>query len=167
MLGVGIYFVPLMVGTRDVAFPKLNALGYYSYVLAGLILWISLFLGTGPDGGWFAYTPLTETRYSPSYGMDVYTAVITGTEVSALIAATELIVTTFKFRAPGMSLNRLPLFVWAMLVTSFMVIFAMPAVVVATAELLLDRSITTNFFNPELGGNPLLWQHLFWFFGHP
>jgi len=167
MLGVGIYFVPLMVGTRDVAFPKLNALGYYTYVLAGLILWISLFLGTGPDGGWFAYTPLTETRYSPSYGMDVYSAVISGSEVSALIAATELIVTIFKFRAPGMSLNRMPLFVWAMLVTSFMVIFAMPAVMIATTELMLDRAITTSFFNTELGGNPLLWQHLFWFFGHP
>ena len=167
MLGVGIYFVPLMIGTRDVAFPRMNALGYYTYLFAGIVLWISQFLGTGPDGGWFAYTPLTLSRYSPSYGMDVYTALITGTEVSALIAATELIITIFLFRAPGMSLNRIPVFVWAMLVTAFMVIFAMPSIVVATYELMLDRGINTNFFNPQLGGNPLLWQHLFWFFGHP
>jgi cytochrome c oxidase subunit I+III len=167
MLGVGIYFVPLMLGTRDVAFPRMNALGYYTYAFAGIILWISLFTGNAPDGGWFGYTPLTESRYSPSYGMDVYTALITGTEISALIAATELIVTFFKLRAPGMSLNRIPVFVWAMLATAFMVIFAMPSVVIATTELMLDRGINANFFNPNLGGNPLLWQHLFWFFGHP
>jgi cytochrome c oxidase subunit 1/cytochrome c oxidase subunit I+III len=167
MLGVGLYFVPLMIGTRDVAFPKLNALGYYVYALAGIVLWISLFFGSAPDGGWFAYTPLTETRYSPTYGMDIYSALITGTEISALIAASELIVTTFKFRAPGMSLNRVPIFVWAMLVTSFMVIFAMPSIVISTTELMLDRGLNMNFFNPNLGGNPLLWQHLFWFFGHP
>jgi cytochrome c oxidase subunit I+III len=167
MLGVGIYFVPLLIGTRDVAFPKANAFGYYIYAFAGIALWASLFLGTAPDGGWFAYTPLTETRFSPSYGMDIYTAIITGTELSALIASTELIVTFLKFRAPGMSLNRIPMFAWAMLVTSFMVIFAMPSVVIATNLLMLDRAINTNFFNPNLGGNPLLWQHLFWFFGHP
>jgi cytochrome c oxidase subunit 1/cytochrome c oxidase subunit I+III len=167
MQGMGLYFVPLMLGTRDVAFPKLNAFGYYIYLFAGVILWLSLFLGAAPDGGWFAYPPLTETRYSPSYGMDVYTALVNGTEVSALIAATELIITTFRFRAPGMALNRIPLFVWAMLVTAFMVIFAMPSVMVATTELMLDRGVGTNFFNPNLGGSPLLWQHLFWFFGHP
>jgi cytochrome c oxidase subunit I+III len=167
MQGVGIYLVPLMVGTRDVAFPKMNAFGYYVYVLSGVALWISLFLGTAPDGGWFAYTPLTLTRYSPTFGMDVYSALITGTEISALIAATEIIITAFKFRAPGMSLNRIPVFVWAMVVTAFMIIFAMPSVVIATTFLLLDRGINTNFFNPDLGGNPLLWQHLFWFFGHP
>jgi cytochrome c oxidase subunit I+III len=167
MLGVGIYFVPLMVGARDVPFPRLNALGYYTYLLAGIVLWISLVIGAAPDGGWFGYTPLTEIRYSPSYGMDIYTALITGTEISALVAATEIIVTFFKLRAPGMSLNRIPVFAWAMLVTSFMVIFAMPSVVIATTELMLDRGISTNFFNPQLGGNPLLWQHLFWFFGHP
>ncbi len=167
MLGVGIYFVPLMIGARDVAFPRANALGYYTYLLAGILLWLSLFVGTAPDGGWFAYPPLTSTRYSPSYGMDIYTALITGTEISALIAATEIIITTFMFRAPRMSLNRIPVFVWAMLVTAFMVIFAMPSIVIATTELMLDRGIGTNFFNSELGGTPLLWQHLFWFFGHP
>jgi cytochrome c oxidase subunit 1/cytochrome c oxidase subunit I+III len=167
MLGVGIYFVPLMIGTRDVAFPRMNALGYYTYLFAGMVLWASLLIGHGPDGGWFGYPPLTETRYSPSYGMDIYTSLITGTEISALIAASELIITICKFRAPGMSLNRMPVFVWAMLVTAFMVIFAMPSIVIATLELMLDRAVNTNFFNAELGGNPLLWQHLFWFFGHP
>jgi cytochrome c oxidase subunit I+III len=167
MLGVGIYFVPLMVGTRDVPFPKLNAFGYYTYLFAGIVLWASLFIGTGPDGGWFAYPPLTESRYSPSYGMDVWTALITGTEIAALVAASEIILTVFKLRAPGMSLNNIPVFVWAMLVTSVMVIFAMPTLVIASTELMMDRGLNTNFFNVELGGNPLLWQHLFWFFGHP
>jgi len=167
MQGVGLYFTPLLLGTRDVAFPRMNALGYYAFLFAGLILWISLFLGRGPNGGWFAYTPLTESRYTPTHGVDIYSAVITLSEVAALIAATELIVTIFRFRAPGMSFNRMPLFVWASLATSFMVVFAMPSIMIGSTELTLDRSIGTNFFNSDKGGNPLLWQHLFWFFGHP
>ena len=167
MLGVGIYFVPLMIGARDVPFPRANAFGYYLYLFSGIVLWGSLLLGTGPDGGWFAYVPLSESRYTPSFGMDVYQQLINGTEIAAVIAATELIILIFKFRAPGMSLNRMPLFVWAMLVTSIMVEFAMPTLLIATNLLGFDRSINTNFFNPNLGGNPLLWQHLFWFFGHP
>lgn len=167
MQGVGLYFVPLMIGTRDVAFPRMNAMGYYVFLIAGVILWLSLFIGQAPDGGWFAYVPLTESRYSPARGLDVWSAVVTLTELAALIAATELIVTIFRMRAPGMSLNRLPLFVWAMLVTSFMVIFAMPAVMVGSSLMTLDRSISTQFFNSDRGGDPLLWQHLFWFFGHP
>ena len=167
MLGVGIYFVPLMIGARDVPFPKANAFGYYLYLFSGIVLWLSLVLGTGPDGGWFAYTPLTESRYTPTYGMDVYQQLINGTEIAAVIAATELIILIFKFRAPGMSLNRMPVFVWAMLVTSIMVEFAMPTLLIATNLLGFDRTINTNFFNPNLEGNPLLWQHLFWFFGHP
>jgi cytochrome c oxidase subunit I+III len=167
MLGVGIYFVPLMIGARDVPFPRANAFGYYLYLFSGLIMWGSLLLGTGPDGGWFAYVPLSESRYTPTFGMDVYQQLINGTEIAAVIAATELIILIFKFRAPGMSLNRMPVFVWAMLVTSIMVEFAMPTLLIATNLLGFDRSINTNFFNPNLGGNPLLWQHLFWFFGHP
>ncbi|MGE5464469.1 MAG: cytochrome c oxidase subunit I [Syntrophothermus sp.] len=167
MLGVGIYFVPLMIGARDVPFPRANAFGYYLYLFSGIVLWMSLIMGFGPDGGWFAYTPLSETRYTPSFGMDVYQQLINGTEIAAVIAATELIILIFKFRAPGMTLNRMPLFVWAMLVTSIMVEFAMPTLLIATNLLGFDRSINTNFFNPNLGGDPLLWQHLFWFFGHP
>ncbi len=167
MLGVGIYLVPLMLGTRDVAFPRMNAFGYYVYLFAGLIIWGSLFFGNAPDGGWFAYTPLTEARYSPKMGMDIYAITVTMSEISALVAATELIVTIFKQRAPGMSLNRVPLFVWAMQVTAFMVVFAMPSVMMASNLLELDRSLNTQFFEPGRGGDPLLWQHLFWFFGHP
>ncbi len=167
MEGVGLYLVPLMIGTRDVAFPRLNALGYYLYAISGIAIWLSLFAGTAPNAGWFAYAPLTELRYNPSYGMDVFATFIEFTEISALIPAAEIIVTVFKLRAPGMSLNRIPLFVWAMLVTAFMIIFAMPSIIVASTELSLERTLDTNFFNPNLGGNPLLWQHLFWFFGHP
>jgi len=156
-----------MIGARDVPFPRANAFGFYLYLFSGLTLWVSLILGTGPDAGWFAYTPLSESRYAPSYGMDFYQQMINGTEISALIAGTELIVVIMKFRAPKMSLNRMPLFVWAMLVTSVMVEFAMPTLLIATNLLGFDRSLDTNFFNPNLGGNPLLWQHLFWFFGHP
>ncbi len=103
MLGVGIYFVPLMIGARDVPFPRANALGYYMYLFSGIILWLSVFLGTAPDSGWFAYTPQSESLFSPSYGLDIYQNLINGTEISALIAAVEIIVVILKFRAPGMS----------------------------------------------------------------
>lgn len=167
MQGVGLYFVPLLIGTRDVAFPKMNAFGYYAFLFAGILLWGSLFFGTAPTGGWFAYTPMTESRYMPTRGIDIYSAVISLSELAALVAATELIVTIFRFRAPGMSLDKMPLFVWALLVTSFMVIFAMPSVMVGSTMLTLDRGISTQFYNPDKVGDPLLWQHLFWFFGHP
>jgi cytochrome c oxidase subunit I+III len=167
MQGVGLYFVPLLIGTRDVAFPRMNAFGYYLFLFAGIIIFGSLFFGIAPNGGWTAYTPMTEGRYMPQRGIDIWSAVVTLTEIAALVAAVELIVTTFRFRAPGMSLNRIPLFVWATLVTSFMVIFAMPSVMVGSTLLTLDRSISTQFFNPDKGGDPLLWQHFFWFFGHP
>ena len=167
MQGVGLYFVPLMIGSRDVAFPRMNAMGYYVFLIAGIVIWVSLFVGRAPNGGWFAYVPLTESRYSPDRGIDIWSAVVTMTELSALIAATELIVTIFRMRAPGMSLNRIPLFVWAILVTSFMIAFAMPSVMVGSTLITLDRSIGTQFFNSDRGGDPILWQHLFWFFGHP
>ena len=167
MEGVGIYFVPLMLGTRDMAFPRLNAFGYYTFLLAGLVLWGSLLFGSAPDGGWFAYVPLTGPEFSPGKGIDFYLTLITFLEVAALVAAVELIVTVFKQRAPGMTMNRVPLFVWAILVMAFMLVFAMPPLMVASVELMLDRTIATDFFNPAAGGHPLLWQHLFWFFGHP
>jgi cytochrome c oxidase subunit 1/cytochrome c oxidase subunit I+III len=165
--GVGLYLVPLMVGTRDVAFPRMNALGYYLFLLSGVILWGSLIGWTAPQGGWFAYPPLTEARYMGDRGIDIYSAIVTLSELAALIAAIELITTIFHMRAPGMSLNRLPIFVWASLFTSFMVIFAMPSVMVGSTMLTLDRTISTQFYNPDKAGDPLLWQHLFWFFGHP
>lgn len=167
MEGVGIYLTPMMIGARDMAFPKLNAFGYWVYLISGVTIWLSLLIGQAPDGGWFAYVPLTGPEYSPGIGIDFYVTLISLLEVAALVAAIELIVTIFKLRAPGMTINRIPLFVWAILVMAFMIVFAMPPLMVASIELALDRTVGMQFFNPDLGGDPLLWQHLFWFFGHP
>jgi cytochrome c oxidase subunit 1 len=167
MLGLGTYFVPLMVGTRNIAFPRLNSFSYFVYLIGGLFLYTAFFLNTGPDAGWFAYVPLSGPQFSPGKRVDVWAQMITFTEISSLAVAANLITTIFKQRAPGMSLNRIPMFVWAMLVTSFMVIFAMPAVMLSSLMLALDRLIDTHFFNPANGGDAILWQHLFWFFGHP
>ncbi|HEU4833806.1 MAG TPA: cytochrome c oxidase subunit I [Pyrinomonadaceae bacterium] len=167
MTAFGIYFVPLMVGARDVAFPRLNLYGYYVYLIGGLLLYAALFLNTGPDAGWFAYVPLSGPAYSPGKRVDIWAQMITFTEISALVGAVIVIGTAFKMRAPGMSLNRMPLFVWAQVVTAFMIIFAMPAVMLASSFLASDRLIDTHFFNPAEGGDAILYQHLFWFFGHP
>jgi cytochrome c oxidase subunit 1 len=167
MDAMGLYLVPLMIGTRNVAFPRLNAYGYWVYLFGGLFLYVMFFLNTGPDVGWFAYVPLAGPEFTPGKRADVWAQLVTFTEVSALVASVELIVTIFKQRAPGMTLGRLPLFVWAMLVQSFMVLFAMPWVATASQFLAMDRLIATHFFNPAEGGDALLWQHLFWFFGHP
>jgi len=166
-LAVALYFVPLMVGTRNVAFPRLNALGYWTYLVGGLLLYSGFILNTGPDAGWFSYVPLAGPEYSPGKRIDVWAQTVTFTEIAALIAAIEIIVTVFKQRAPGMSLNRIPLYVWSVLVTSFVVLFAMPSVALGSLMLAFDRLEGTHFFNPAEGGDPLLWQHLFWFFGHP
>ncbi len=128
MQAVGLYLVPLMVGTRNIVFPRLNALGYWVYLTGGVFLYASFFLNTGPDAGWFSYVPLAGPEFGPGKRVDVWAQTVTFTEISALIGATEIIATAFKARAPGMSLNRVPLFVWAMIVTSFMVLFAMPTV---------------------------------------
>jgi cytochrome c oxidase subunit I+III len=165
--GIGIYLVPLMIGTRDMAFPRLNAFGYWVYLFAGLALWGSFFAGSAPDAGWFNYPPFAGPAYSPGPNIDFYVTMITFIEVAALVAAVELIVTVFKQRAPGMSLGRMPIFVWAQLVMSFMIVFAMPPLMLVSVELMLDRVIGAHFFNPAAGGNPILWQHLFWIFGHP
>jgi cytochrome c oxidase subunit I+III len=167
MTGLGIYFVPLMVGARNIAFPRLNAYGYWVYLIGGLLLYTALLTNTGPDTGWFSYVPLAGPGFSPGKRVDFYAQTVTFTEISALITAVEIIATIFRHRTPGMSLNRLPLFVWAQLVTAFMIIFAMPWVATASLFLAMDRLIGTHFFNPAEGGDSLLWQHLFWFFGHP
>ena len=167
MEGLGIYLVPLMLGTRDMSFPRLNAFGYYVYLIAGITLYLALFLGMAPDTGWFSYVPLAGIDYSPGQGVSFWTTMITFIEISALTAAVELIVTILKQRAPGMTLNRMPIFVWSILVMSFMIVFAMPTVMVGSVLLALDRTFATQFFVASGGGDPLLWQHLFWFFGHP
>jgi cytochrome c oxidase subunit I+III len=165
--GLAIYVVPLMIGARDMAFPRLNAFGYWVFLISGVMLHWSFFTGTAPNSGWFNYVPLTGPGYSPGVNIDYWVTMVTFLEVAALVAAVELIVTIFKMRAPGMSLDRVPLFVWGVLVMSFMIIFAMPALVVASLMLALDRLAGAHFFNAAAGGDPLLWQHLFWFFGHP
>ena len=167
MEAFAIYLVPLMIGTRNVAFPRMNNFGYWTYLIGGVLLWSAFLLNVGPDAGWFAYVPLSGPGYSPGKRVDVWAQMITFTEIAALVAAVEIIVTVFKLRCPGMALNRLPLFVWAMLVMAFMVVFAMPAVMVSSTMLAMDRLVDTHFFNPAEGGDALLWQHLFWFFGHP
>jgi cytochrome c oxidase subunit I+III len=167
MDALGVYLVPLMVGTRAIAFPRLNAFSYFVYLFGGVMLFVALALNSAPDVGWFAYVPLSGPDYGVGKRPDFWAQLITFTEVAALAVAVELVATIFKLRAPGMSLSRMPLFVWSMLVTSFMVIFAMPSVVMGSTLLLLDRLVGTHFYNPAEGGDALLWQHLFWFFGHP
>ena len=168
MTAMGLYLVPLMVGARTIAFPRLNAFGYWSYLVGVVFLYVSLFINMGPDAGWTSYVPLAGPQYSPGHRVDVWAQVVTYTEIAALCAAVNIIVTAFKLRAPGMSLNRIPLFVWAQLVVAFMIVFAMPAVATAsTIQLAADRAVSTQWFNPAEGGDALLWQHIFWFFGHP
>jgi cytochrome c oxidase subunit 1 len=167
MEGVAVYTIPLMVGTRSTAFPRLNAFSYYMYLFGGLMLWVAFALNIAPDVGWFAYTPLSGPEFSAGKRADVWAQMITFTEVSALAAAVVLICTILKTRAPGMTLARMPLFAWAMLVQAVMIVFAMPAVALCSGMLISDRLIGTNFYNAAEHGDALLWQHLFWFFGHP
>jgi cytochrome c oxidase subunit I+III len=161
------YLLPLILGTRDLPFPRLTALSYWTYLFGGLFLYASFFVGAVPDGGWFAYVPLTGPRYSPGLAMDFWDIGLSVAEVAALGAAAELIVGILRMRAPGMRLDRLPLFAWTMLITAVMIIFAFTPLIVGTAMLELDRKGLTRFFDPDAGGKPLLWQHLFWVFGHP
>jgi len=168
MEGMAVYLVPIMVGTRNVAFPRLNNFGYWMYLFGGIFLYVMALTGAAPDAGWFSYVPLAGPQFSTGKGVDTWAQMITFTEISALCVAVEIIVTVLRMRAPGMSLNRLPLYVWSMLIQAFMVVFAMPAVMIASTVMLLnDRTIGTHFVNPWEGGDPLLYQHVFWFFGHP
>jgi cytochrome c oxidase subunit 1 len=167
MEAFAVYLVPLMVGTRNIAFPRLNAFSYWMYLFGGIFLWAAFAVNAGPDIGWFAYTPLSELTFSSGKRADVWAQMITFTEVAALAVAVEIIVTVFKQRAPGMTLDRIPVYVWSMLVTAFLVVFALPAIMLASTTLILDRLVGTHFFDPAVGGDTLLWQHMFWFFGHP
>jgi cytochrome c oxidase subunit I+III len=167
MQAVATYLIPLMIGARSLAFPRLNAYAYWIFTMGGIMLYAAFFVDAGPDAGWFAYVPLSGPQYSPGKRVDFWAQMITFTELSGLMEAVVIITTILKLRAPGMSLNRMPLYVWAMLVTSFMVLFAMPSVMLASTALITDRLVGTHFYNPGEGGDALLWQHLFWFFGHP
>lgn len=167
MEAMAVYLVPLMVGTRNIAFPRLNAFSYWVYLFGGVFIYAAFVLDAGPETGWFSYVPLASASFSPGKRTDFWAQMVTFTEVAALAVAVELVATILKQRAPGMTLARMPLFLWSMLVTGFMIIFAMPAVMLATSFLIADRLVGTQFFNAAEGGDSLLWQHLFWFFGHP
>jgi len=167
LAGFGNYFLPLMIGTRDMAFPRLNAFSYWIFLFAGIFFFTGFAIGHAPSGGWFAYTPLTDRAYSPGVNLDFWGLGVAFVGISTTVGAVNFIVTAIKLRAPGLSLNRLPVFVWSMLVFSFMVLFAVPAVTVAASLLEMDRLFHTSFFVPAHGGSALLYQHLFWFWGHP
>jgi cytochrome c oxidase subunit 1/cytochrome c oxidase subunit I+III len=165
--GFGNYVVPLQLGARDMAFPKLNALGYWIFLGAGLFMYSGLVLGKAPDVGWFNYVPLASSQFDSGPNIDFYGLGLIFLGISTTAGAVNFIVTILKLRAPGMSLNRIPLFCWAVLGTSFAILFAIPALTAASALLELDRLFGFHFFDLSAGGDPVLWQHLFWIFGHP
>ncbi|HEU4958930.1 MAG TPA: cbb3-type cytochrome c oxidase subunit I [Sphingomonas sp.] len=167
MEAMALWLVPLMLGQRNVAFPRLAAFSYWLYLGGVLMLWVPHTLGITPDLGWFEYPPLSGPAYSPGHRADVWAQMITFTEVAALAASVNIAATIIKLRPPGMSLARMPLFLWAMLIASIMTILGLPAVMLVTSMLISDRMISTHFFSPSGGGDVLLFQHLFWFFGHP
>jgi cytochrome c oxidase subunit 1 len=161
------FLVPLMIGARDVAFPRLNALSYWIFLAGSLFLNASFLFGAAPNAGWFGYANLTSRQFSPGPGIDFWLLGLQILGIASLIAGFNFIVTILNMRAPGMNFMRLPMFVWMTLVTQFLIILAFPAITVGLVLLMFDRFFGTNFYNPAGGGNPLLWQHLFWLFGHP
>ena len=165
--GFGNYLVPLMIGSRDMAFPRLNAFSYWVFLASGLFIYSSVPFGLAPNDGWFNYVPLSGKAFTPDKNIDFYALGLIFLTISTTAGAANFIVTIFKLRAPGMSINRMPLFCWAVLTTSFAVIFALPSLTVANMMLELERNWGFHFFQPAHGGDPLLWQHLFWIFGHP
>jgi cytochrome c oxidase subunit 1 len=161
------YLMPLQVGARDVAFPRINAFSFWCFLVGGLFLNTSWFLGGGADGGWFNYAPNNGVLFSPSHGIDFWNIGLIITGIASLTGAVNLIVTVLNMRCPGMSLMKMPVFTWMTLVTQFILLFAIPVLTAAQFLLLFDRLFDANFFNVAKGANPLLWEHLFWIFGHP
>ncbi|MHB9150576.1 MAG: cytochrome c oxidase subunit I [Thermoleophilia bacterium] len=161
------YLVPLMIGARDMAFPRLNAFSYWLMLSGGILLYASFFFGGAPDTGWFSYAPLTSRIYSAHDGVDFWTLSLLALGISSLAGAANAIVTMLRMRAPGMRLRDMPLFAFANFVNSFLILFAIPSLTAALAMLYLDRHYGTSFFDVAGGGDPIIWQHLFWFFGHP
>ncbi|KAA0235591.1 MAG: cytochrome c oxidase subunit 1 [Acidimicrobiales bacterium] len=161
------YLLPLQIGARDVAFPRLNALSFWLFLFGGLFLNSSWLLGGGPDGGWFMYAPNSSVVFSPSHGVDFFALGLIIAGVASLISAINLAITVINMRAPGMTLMKMPMFTWMVLVTQLLLIFALPVITVALFLLMFDRLFGANFFNPSAGGDALLWEHLFWIFGHP
>jgi cytochrome c oxidase subunit I+III len=164
---MGVYLLPNMQAARDLPFPRLSAYAFWAYAVGGLIFFGSLFFSLAPDGGWFMYPPLTSYEFSPGHNADFWLLGIGFIEISAIAGAIEIVVGVLRTRAPGMSLDKLPIYAWAMLVFAAMIIFGFPAIILGTALLEIERSFHWPFFVAAKGGDPLLWQHLFWFFGHP
>src|SRR6266446_722333 len=180
LTGLGNYIVPLMIGARDMAFPRINAFGYWLVLFGALFLNASFLFDQAPNGGWFYYAPLSNLRYGcgvligvnggPSTGCinaDFWALGILLLGISSIAGSLNFVVTILKLRAPGMTMNRVPLFTWMTLITAFLLLFALPSVTAAAILLLLDRHLGTHFFDAAAHGDPLLWQHLFWSFGHP
>jgi len=165
--GLALYLLPKMLGSRDMAFPRLSAYGWWCYVFGGSILIAALALGVAPDSGWFMYTPLSSKAYTPGINADVWLLGITFVEISAVAAAIEITVSILRLRAPGMRLDRMPLLAWYLLITALMMVVAFPPLILGSILLEVERAFGWPFFDPERGGSPLLWQHLFWLFGHP
>jgi len=167
LTGFGVYLTPLMIGANGVAFPRLSALACWLQLAGGILLYASFFAGGAPDAGWFAYAPLSEKAFSASPGVDYWAAGLLLVTAGPICSAISLIVTIAAYRAQGMTMARVPLFVWMTFVTSIMIVFALPALAAALIMLLADRQLNGLFFNAVRGGAPLIWQHYFWFFGHP
>jgi cytochrome c oxidase subunit I len=167
VLGFAVYFTPLMIGANEMAFPRMNSFSLWITFFGGLLLYFSFLAGGGPDAGWFNYAPLNEKNYSSSNGIDYYAMGLLLTGIGSVTTSINLIVTILHYRVKGMKLNMLPLFVWMVFVNSFLLIAAFPSLNAALAMLLLDRQFHAHFFNTANGGSALLWQHLFWIFGHP
>ena len=165
--GFAIYMLPKLLGARDLAFPRLSAFGYWCYLFGGLILLAALLFGVAPDSGWFMYTPLSSKPWSPGINADVWLLGVTVVEVSAVCAAIEFMVTVLKVRTAGMSLAKMPLLAWYLWVTAAMMVVGFPPLILGSIMLEIERAFGLPFFDPSKGGDPLLWQHLFWLFGHP
>jgi len=161
------YFVPLLIGARDVAFPRLNAFSYWVFLFGSLILVASIILKTAPNAGWFAYANLTNTTFSPGHNLDYYTMGLQVLGISSIASSLNFVVTIINMRAPGMTMMRVPIFAWMTLITSGLLLLALPSFSVGLIELAFDRLFGAVFFEPSAGGDPVLWQHLFWIFGHP
>ncbi|MGD9542506.1 MAG: cbb3-type cytochrome c oxidase subunit I, partial [Methylocystis sp.] len=164
---LGVILLPQMLAARDLPFPRLSAFAIWAYVIGGLVFFLTIFVDLAPNGGWFMYPPLTLTEFSPGDNADFWLLGIGFIEISAIAGAIEIVVGTLRTRPPGMSLDKMPLFAWAMLIFAAMIVFAFPAVIFGTMLLEIERSFGWPFFTAARGGDALLWQHLFWFFGHP
>jgi cytochrome c oxidase subunit I len=167
LAGITTYVVPLMIGAKDVAFARLNALSFWVQLFGGVLLYLSFVTGGAPDAGWYSYTPLNESAYSFSNGVSYWVLGLVGVGIGTLAGAINMIVTIVTLRPAGMTIRRLSLFVWMTLVNSFLMVFALPILNAALVMLLIDRLLNAHFFSPAFGGSALLWQHYFWGFGHP